>query len=210
MTWFAHLDEIKADWEILVAAGKMPKGTIEVTPAAPALVDIKRMRSRDSTMVFLSLAGVDDQNEANFAMGGALCVAHVYTRDGHTAKHGQKYERNRLASMICEQIHVVLRDPTKYQIQAPTGRKWQMGRGESIKVRNLSFVGGPVKSANPSADAHDLAHWVVTWTAAMASEPMNPDTLEDLTSIYITAQGTELGGDNPDSGDDETTSVEYT
>jgi hypothetical protein len=206
-SWYDHLDEIMEDIETLrdLATPRFPQTHVEVTPAPPEPVDaLERMHKRVSTHLFLSMAGVDDDNTANFADGHVACVAHVYSRDGHTAKHGEKIERNRLAATICEQLHVILRDPAQYMIDAPTGREWQVGRGDDIRIRNLSFRGG-----KQSADAHGLAHWVVTWSAAMRSEPLSPDDLADLTRIDIDVSGAEFGGSNHDTDDDEETRVTY-
>ena len=204
-SWYGHLDEVKTDLDALVTAGQFPKTHVEVTPAPPEPVDaLKRMGRRTSTQVYLSIAGLADAGLANSPDATLACVAHVYTRDGHTAKHGSKIERNRLAAMIAEQIHVLLRDPTQYQIDAPGDRAWQMGRGDNIRVRNLSFAGG-----KSSADTNQLAHWVLTWDAVMRSEAMNPATLADLTRIDVVVAGTEFGGDDPDPLDDEQTRVVY-
>jgi hypothetical protein len=211
VTWYAHLDEIKEDWDALATAGKLPDCKVHVTPAPPEPHDaLERIHRRASTVVFLSMAGADDNNEAAYPGGTMLCVAHIYSRDGHTSKHGQEYERNRLAALICEQLHIVLRDPTQYCIDAPSGRSWQVGRGADLRFRNYSFRSYRTVDGEPeSPDTHGLAHWVMTWRPDFTSEPMSADVLNDLTSIYVTAKGDELGGDNPDSGDDETTSVEY-
>lgn len=207
-SWYSHLDKLKEALDALVVDSKFPLCTVTVVPAPPAVNDTRRLKGK-RWQVFLSLAGFDDDNEANYGTGGALTVAHIYVRDGKTAEHGAKIEKNRLAAMICEQLNFFLRDPTQYQVDAPVGRDFKMGRGENIRTRNLSFQGGDVKSPNPSADAMGIAHWVVTWSAAMAAEQMGADVLDDLASIYYKASGDELGGDNPDSGDDEETRVTF-
>lgn len=208
-SWYAHLDELKTDIDALIDASKFPKCSVEVSPAPPDPKDKKRMAAK-ATQVYLSLAGMNDSNVSNAPTGEFLAVAHVYTRDGHTAKHGAELERNRLAAMICEQLHVLLRDPTQYQVDAPSGRNMQMGRGQNVKARNLSFRGDSTKNGkSPSPDVMGLAHWVVTWQPVFESEAMNPDVLDDLTSIYFEVDGEKLGGDNPDPDDNEETRVTF-
>jgi len=203
-SWYNHLDQMKADLDSLITAGRFPPCHIEVTPAAPELGDLKRMHRKTRTQVFLSLAGGDDENEANSPGAGLLVVAHVYTRDGAAADHGAKIERNRLAAIVCEQLHVVLRDIHQYQFEDPD-RVWALGRGSGISWRNFSYRG----SASNTPDEHSLAHWVMTWTAATQSEAMGQGELSDLTSLHYELDGAELGGDNPDIGDNENTSVEF-
>jgi len=206
LSWYSHLDEIKDDIDTLIAASRFPQCTVEVLPAPPEGKDVLRVSRKMLAQLFLSVSGVDDRNAATSPDADMRCVAHIYCRDGHTAQQGEKIERNRLAAAFCEQLHVVLRDPGQYQIDAPTGRTWQIGRGDNLRFRNLSYL---ASMDGRSPDENGLAHWAATWDAALMSEPMNPVTLEDLTRIDVELSGTELGGDNPDDGDNENTRVEY-
>jgi hypothetical protein len=205
-SWFDHLDKLAAEFIALRAHAsvKYPAGEIEVTPAPPTYaVASERMGRRMLTQTFISPAGVNDGNAANYPVGTLLTEVNIYSRDGHTAQHGEKIERNRLAALMCEQWHVWARDPAQYLLDAPTGRDQQVSRPEDFVCRNLSFVG------NPSPDEEGLAHWAITMAFTLQSEPMVALTFEDLTRIDVALDGSELGGDNPDAGDDEATRVTY-
>lgn len=207
-SWYDHLDEVAEDLAALrdAATPGYPEGQIEVTPAPPEPKDILRMSKRMLTQTFISASGFDEGSLASGSEGALRCVAHVYTRDGQTAQQGEVIERNRLAAIMCEQLHVTLRDMAQYQIDAPSGRDWQMGRGENLRTRNLSFANS---MDGKSPDDYNLAHWVVQWEAAMRNEPMVSPVFVDLTRIDVDVIGDELGGDAPDTGDDQETRVTF-
>jgi hypothetical protein len=205
-SWYDHLDVLATALGVLRDAGKLPECKIEVTPAPPLPDDVARMSKRMLSQVFLSIGGMADQNQAaNYPVGDLSLVASIYTRDGHTAEQGEKIERNRLAAIIAEQLHVLLRDPGAFQLDAPALRSIQMNNtSDRITALNLSYQGG-----EKAPDRHQLAYWSVQWQPRIQSEPMNPTSLADLAQITIAVSGAELGGDNPDAGDDLGTEVDF-
>ncbi len=205
-TWFDHVDSFGTELATMRDAtpARLPSCHIERMPAPPSFSDVMKISKKMRTQIFLSISGFDDDNIANYPIGRLGIEINVYSRDGHVADHGFKYERNELAALICEQLHVFLRDPSQYQLDEPTDREMQAGRSNGFTCRNLSFQG------NPSPDDEGLAHWSIVTGLQLQSEPMADLTFEDLTRIDIALSGAELvEGGTPDSDDDESTRVTF-
>jgi len=192
MTWFDRLDELKANIEALRDAGKFPACFVSVMPGATTPDDLKRYRQR-TPAVFISTPGLDGDSQQATATGTMPVMVDVYHEGS-----GPSDERNRAAAAICEQIHVLVMDPTAYH-----GAAGLMGRPTNFRAVNNAYFGG--------VDTNKITWWRVSWEQQKVnSVPLNPDALADLNEIAIYASGAEFGGDDHDPADDESTLVDLT
>jgi hypothetical protein len=195
-TWFTILDGLKTEIDdTLLPDLKLPdlKPPIHVVvlPAPPDLEWVGREHHR-LPVIYLSCAGfVDQQEQAEFGEANVQFFADVLCR-GNPKK--VEDERNRVAALIAEQLHIRLKDSSFYCFNELHGRPM------AIAVTNLS---------TNDVDKTATGWWRLAWRSRVESQELNPDTLNDFVKVVATLKTTEVvEGADPDPDEPWSTEID--
>lgn len=195
-TWFAILDDLKTQIDdTLIPGTKLPDLTPPiqslVLPAPPDFEWLTREHKR-LPIIFLSCAGLSDQQEqAEFAEGNVQFFIDVFCRGNSKSL---VLERNRVAALIAEQLHIRLKDSNFYCFNELAGRPM------AITVANLS---------SNDVDKTSVAWWRLGWTSRVESQELTPDVLNDFVKVVATLNTSELAeGADPDPDEPWSTEID--